>query len=360
MQLHHLTLTLFLTSSVLSFAPQYIFANHEHKTLHIPTIHESAVQARRILNISDIGTISTVFPHSSNSDISISENRPADVQGAPIGLTEYYASCGLEPFNPTILGITITTEVKNARAGSNVTLSLRYHPPADHPPSNDPYEYVAANLPRFSLVGYLENLSDEEVEAHNIAACFVRQHPDAALWTPGNDIHESFWARLVVQEVYWFGGFGDRARIGWLPVEEWRSVTEKEVDNTRLVGEQGYTEDQYLAWKSGKAECNAACTAVNNTLHNYSVPLSGIDASKLNLKDLATGVMEFEDFVREKKEQAARVLAAFERGVAKLEGEISSKTPEELLQTLSDFNTVSNSIQATCAELKESIAKAGV
>ena len=41
-----------------------------------------------------------------------------------------------------------------------------------------------------------------------------------------------------MEEVYWIGGFGDRAYIGWIPVDVWRGVTQKEVDQCRLVGEE--------------------------------------------------------------------------------------------------------------------------
>ena len=44
--------------------------------------------------------------------------------------------------------------------------------------------------------------------------------------------------RFVVEHVYWFGGFGDRARIGWLPIEEWQSVTKGEIEQCRLPGEK--------------------------------------------------------------------------------------------------------------------------
>lgn len=44
--------------------------------------------------------------------------------------------------------------------------------------------------------------------------------------------------RFVVQEIYWVGGFGDRAYIGWIPIEEWRSVEKEEWENVRLVGEK--------------------------------------------------------------------------------------------------------------------------
>lgn len=98
--------------------------------------------------------------------------------------------------------------------------------------------YSAANLPRFSLMGYLEKIEDEEVEAKGLGSCFTKVHPDSKYWLPGNNIHHSEWVRLVVQEVYWIGGFGDRAYIGWIPVEEWRNVTKKEWEEVRLPGEK--------------------------------------------------------------------------------------------------------------------------
>ena len=187
----------------------------------IPSIHESAVQARRILQISNIGTISTVFPSSDPSSsfhsaggVSTQEQRPSDVRAAPIGLMEYYALCGPSLTDPTLLGVSIATTMKNAAAGSNATLSLRYHPPANAPPVDDPWTYLPANLPRFALVGNIERLPDEEVKSNSIKECFLKTHPEAHIWAPGNDIHESWWGRLVVKEVYFFGGFGDRARIG--------------------------------------------------------------------------------------------------------------------------------------------------
>lgn len=234
---------------VLSFGGQSSEQGSTAASYHFPTIHESAVQARRILNLSAIATFSTVFPPTSpsgsNSDsttttylYSSSENRPDGVAGAPIGQMEYYASCGPDLYNPTVLAVSIATTYRNARAGSNVTLSLRYHPPTNHPPSQDPYTYSPANLPRFSLIGRLEPLSREAIGENEIEACFLARHPDAKIWTPGNDIHESWWARLVVEEVYWFGGFGDRAYIGWIPADVFRAVTEKEVRAIRLVGEE--------------------------------------------------------------------------------------------------------------------------
>ena len=218
-------------------SPKAIFSNLDpvSDSAGIPSVHESAIQARRILQLSSIATLSSVFLTASTL-----ERRPGDVENAPIGLMEYYALCSPRLSDPTILGVTIATTMKNAAAGSNVTLSLRYHLPEDAPPSDDSWAYLPANLPRFSLVGYIEKLSQEDVDKHKIRDCFIKTHWDASIWEPGTDIHESWWGRLIVQEVYFFGGFGDRARIGWIPIEEWQGITQEEIDEYRLVGEQGY------------------------------------------------------------------------------------------------------------------------
>ncbi|MCJ1393324.1 hypothetical protein MMC18_006196 [Xylographa bjoerkii] len=223
--------------NVLSHPPHHVFANpppSAPSTFRIPTVHESAVLARRILHLCSIATLSTVFPPSTSS----LENRPPHLGGAPIGLMDYYASCTPSPHDPTILAIGIATSFKNTAAGSNMTLSLRWHPPAGAPPAEDLYTYSPANMPRFSLVGHVEPMGEEEVARFNVSGCFLARHPDAEAWTPGNEIHVSYWARLVVEEVYWIGGFGDRAYIGWIPVQEWRGVTEAEVEAARLVGER--------------------------------------------------------------------------------------------------------------------------
>jgi hypothetical protein len=150
---------------------------------------------------------------------------------------DYIADCESNG-NPTILAINIATSFKNVAAGSNISLSLQWTPP--YPPKSriETVPYSAANLPRFSLLGYLEKIPQEEVSVQELGKCFTGVHPDAKYWLPGNRIHTSEWVRLVVQELYWIGGFGDRAYIGWIPVEEWRNVTKEEWQDVRLPGEK--------------------------------------------------------------------------------------------------------------------------
>lgn len=230
----------------------------------IPTSYESAVMGRRILALTPLGTLATVFPKERDG-------------AAPLSLVDYVADCE-SVGNPTLLAVDIAAHFRNVRAGSNISLALRWAPP--HPPAkrmssssssspassslldgvldfifgrrrtddddndnddDDEYEpipYSAANLPRFSLMGYLESIDESEVNDNDVSQCFVDTHPDARYWLPGNRIHRSHFTRLVVTQIYWVGGFGDRAYIGWIPAEQWHAVTRTEWEAIRLPGEK--------------------------------------------------------------------------------------------------------------------------
>ncbi|KAK8099216.1 uncharacterized protein PG998_012457 [Apiospora kogelbergensis] len=243
----------------------------------IPTPYESAVQGRRLLALTTLGTLATVFPDDSPSSspnkrsdgVSSQENRPPGMGGMPHGLMEYVADCEDEG-NPTMLAINVETSFKNARAGSNISLAMQWAPP--YPPNKriksyypsfldyflgrsdgvasskkEAVPYSAANLPRFSVLGYIANVEPEKKA--EMSACFVKAHPDAKYWLPGNRIHESEFVRLVVQQVYWIGGFGDRAYIGWLPVNDWKNITRKEIEDIKLPGEKkGWDEWSIRDW----------------------------------------------------------------------------------------------------------------
>ncbi|KAG9877147.1 hypothetical protein KCV05_g21841, partial [Aureobasidium melanogenum] len=166
-----------------------------------------------------------------NPDVVTLEQRPSGLGGVPIGLMDYYADCEPDSGNPTILALDIATSFKNVAAGSNITLSLRWHP-------QDGNWHSVASLPRFSLVGHLEDIDDDDASKVALSTCFVKNHPDAVAWLPGNRIHTSRWVRLVVEDIYWIGGFGDRAYIGWIPLEAYQNVTRQEIDDCRLPGEK--------------------------------------------------------------------------------------------------------------------------
>lgn len=258
--------------------PEYIFQNPVSAAglgFKIPSRYESAVMGRRVLALTKLGHLATVFPQPKKEDVSEADwYRPEALGGAPIGMMDYVADCE-EGGNPTVLAISIATSFRNAQAGSNMSVSMRWTPP--HPPSNrmgsvsatgglldglkrilfggddedhgndgddsddapiDTVPYSAANLPRFSLIGYVEKIHPTDDEAKALSECFVKKHRDAKYWLPGNRVHQSEWARIVVTSVYFVGGFGDRAFIGWIPVDEWNSVTREEWEAIRLPGEK--------------------------------------------------------------------------------------------------------------------------
>ncbi|OLN97256.1 hypothetical protein CCHL11_07741 [Colletotrichum chlorophyti] len=247
--------------------PRHLLSNpSDADASSIPTSRESAVMGRRILSLTKLAELATVFPtgaHSASGD---------DLSGVPIGLMDYVADCE-EEGNPTILAITIATSFKNVRAGSNISLSMHWVPP--YPPAKrislftslrtrlfgssdaataapDTVPYSAANLPRFSLLGYLEKIPTDPVSSLRLAHCFVNKHPDSKYWLPGSPVHESEWVRLVVTSVYWIGGFGDRAYIGWIPLDEWQNVTREEYDSIELPGEKrGWKEWSVGSWFDG-------------------------------------------------------------------------------------------------------------
>ncbi|KIW71298.1 hypothetical protein PV04_03480 [Phialophora macrospora] len=205
----------------------------------IPSRYQSTLLARRLLHLSSHGDLITVFPAAAN----LSSRIPASVASTPIGLPEYIATCEKEgesshAADPTILSLKISTATRNAEAGSNATLSLSWWDEFIHLTGHAPF--ALANLPRLSLTGYLEEIPPEDSPARALEACFVHKHKDSVMWLPGRKwaAHEGVWTRLVVQQAYWIGGFGDKNYIGWLDPEEWRAVRKDEWEAVRLPGEK--------------------------------------------------------------------------------------------------------------------------
>lgn len=201
--------------------------------LRVPSRYESTVLGRRLLALSKSGVLTTVFPENVSSS-----HAPEDVARTPIGLPDYIAACEEPTGNPTLLALTVSTSTKNALAGSNASLTLSWWDAYVQITHKQPWS--AANLPRLSLTGYLEEMTDDEVKSQDIAACFTKAHGDSQLWLPGRKwaAHKGMWMRLVVKEVYWIGGFGDRNYIGWFDSEEWQSVKAEEWMNVKLPGEK--------------------------------------------------------------------------------------------------------------------------
>ncbi|KAG6020374.1 hypothetical protein E4U41_002867 [Claviceps citrina] len=234
----------------------------------IPTSHESAVMGRRILALAKLGTVSTIFPDTSDGDAGGQEARPGGMGGQPFGLMDYVADCEDEG-NPTGSGRQDRHQFQECSrrfqhdafhemdasipAGQTHVLDAclpflgrkcPYNVRPEHQDTPDPVPYSAASLARFALFGHLEATDVDDESSARIAACYTAKHDDARFWLPGNPIHESEWMRLVVTHVYWMGGFGDRAYIGWIPAEQWKQVTRKDWEAIELPGEKkGWREE---------------------------------------------------------------------------------------------------------------------
>ena len=214
-------------------------SNPDEGQSSVPSRYQSTLLARRLLHLSPHADLVTTFPSSEN----LTSRTPSSVQNTPIGLPEYIATCedGAHSGDPTILSLKISTSTRNAQAGSNVSLSISWWDEYLHLQGPNLIPYSPANLPRLSLIGYLEEIPLATPSAQRaLEACFLQKHKDSMMWLPGSKwaAHEGFWTRLVVQEAYWIGGFGDRNYIGWLDPEEWRSVKSKEWEAVRLPGEK--------------------------------------------------------------------------------------------------------------------------
>lgn len=221
----------------------------------IPTVRESTAMARKILHLTTIGDLVTVFPEPSHKSVETDEIRPDAVAGSPIGLLEYYADCDPASGNPIVLGINIATPYRNYAAGSNISLGVRWWPKQRTSYSffaqeeEIPTPHTPAALPRFSLHGTLRAVPEEKLADGRIQKCFLHAHPDSIYWQPGNDVsHASQYMQLHVEHVYWFGGFGDRARIGWLPIQLWRNLTMEEIISAKLPGEEKKTGSWLKPW----------------------------------------------------------------------------------------------------------------
>lgn len=224
----------------LSSAPSTYEIPEETESFLRPSWFESTLMARRLLAKSSSGVISTTFP----DPLPPSSRSPASVAGLPIGLREYISDCdGALPSelthsdngDPTILALRVATTFRNIGAGSNLSLELDWW---DHLEQAAPVyhglPFSPAALPRVTLFGYLDYLPElSEHSTAQLEQCFLQSHPDARVWLPGasRSPHSSFWARMVVTEAYWIGGFGDVQQIGWIDMTEWKGIRQYESVN---------------------------------------------------------------------------------------------------------------------------------
>ena len=269
--------------------PQTNSKPHPPRQTRTPTRYESTLLARRLLALSSVGYLATTFPPAENLTTDPAYRfTPDSVGGLPIALPEYFADCGSSSGGnasrsdvgdedgsaahhhggngePILIRLRISTTGKNSRDERGVSLGVDWwgqdaFQSAFHSQSKDVnvqrgLDESLAALPRMALLGHLEVLDPEEVKVQGVVRCFEDKHKDAKYWRPGDDrgAHTGEWVRMVVKEVYWVGGFGGRAWIGWLDVKggEWNGVGRGEWEGVRLPGEEGWWK---MPWFEGGGE----------------------------------------------------------------------------------------------------------
>lgn len=176
----------------------------------VPSIEDGARVARTLVFRESLVNVNTFEMVKSGDELT----------QLPVSSMEYYADCDGKG-DPYWLVVDIGSAFQNIEKGSDYTFTIRV---GDHPFDEDvdisypgSIKYSPAGSPRINLRGKLEDVTFEtSIEQLRLEACFLKRHPDAKSWLPRNKIspHKSHWAKLIVDEVYMVGGFGNLAYIG--------------------------------------------------------------------------------------------------------------------------------------------------
>lgn len=176
-----------------------------------PDEQEAASVARTLVLRESLTNVNT-FKSTRHLDGSVTK--------VPVSTMEYYADCDNDG-NPYWLVVDVGSTYQNILQGSDLSMTIRVgdHPANDDVDPNYPGGIAAspAGSPRLNLFGRLTNVTfDNFLDQVKLEACFVKRHPDSKFWLPSNKLspHATHWAKFVVDDVYFVGGFGGRAYIG--------------------------------------------------------------------------------------------------------------------------------------------------
>lgn len=174
----------------------------QHVAAQRQTLAEAAVDARHMIMQETEGTLLSTYQESVAPT--------PELVGSPIGIMEYFADCSTDG-SPTMLMLDIAPAMRNYRAGSKLTLSLR-----DHGYDN-PLQHG-----RMYMIGNVTQVAEEDEE--RVEACFLAKHPDSEIVAPGRDVHSSQFYTLDIESIYYFGGFGNVSFIGFIPTDVYHAA----------------------------------------------------------------------------------------------------------------------------------------
>lgn len=102
---------------------------------------------------------------------------------------------------------------------SNPKVSLHYmSPPSNMEELKHPEHYDVMTKPRTTLLGHLEVVPDDELD--HAKETYLKKHPNSKAWINFSDFA---MYRMVVEDVYAVGGFGNDHYIGWISSEQYLS-----------------------------------------------------------------------------------------------------------------------------------------
>ncbi|EGG03459.1 uncharacterized protein MELLADRAFT_75319 [Melampsora larici-populina 98AG31] len=195
------------------------------------TLSDAALHARELIQYRSlgIGTLMSTYP----------EDHPQEsLRGLAIGLQEYFA-----PYHNgdlLLLALPISPIYKNIDQSSSLSATIAIKDELGQLQRNG--SNWAANRRRITLFGTLMPVTDV-MEAK---ALYEKFHPDSSFWNGDNGPHDKMWVRFQTKEAYYFGGFGDRAAIGWLDMELYQNEFKDTIESkTKSVCFHPYSRNLY-------------------------------------------------------------------------------------------------------------------
>jgi hypothetical protein len=170
---------------------------------------ESGMLSRDLISVSYYGTLSTIQTQAAGSSA---------VYDYPFGTVVDFADEVPSTGRPLILLSDLERSVINMKENSKLSLSVWTLPNSTflflHPEYSD-----VMTKPRTTLLGKLEAVPESELE--NAKQTYLTKHPLSKSWINFSDF---VMYRVVVEDVYVVGGFGNAHYIGWVGASQYLAL----------------------------------------------------------------------------------------------------------------------------------------
>jgi len=170
---------------------------------------ESGKLSREIVKNSYYGTLSTIQSEAAGA---------SNVYNFPFGSVADIADEEPSTGRPLLLLSELERNVINLQSVPACSLHFITGPETIYQ-FEHPEHYDVMTKPRTTLMGHLEVVPEEELEAAK--ATYLKKHPSSKAWINFSDFA---MYRMVIEDVYVVGGFGNEHYIGWISPEQYLSI----------------------------------------------------------------------------------------------------------------------------------------